>query len=54
MSHRPRRYSLSKIYVSKAEIKHTNSKIIITIYTYNRQKRSLKRKVEINYVMNKI
>lgn len=32
---------LRRIYVSKAELKHTNSKIIITIYMYNKQKRSL-------------
>ena len=30
--------SNNKIFVSKAEIKHTNSKAIITIYVYNRDK----------------
>jgi hypothetical protein len=30
--------SLDKIFVSKAEIKHTNSKAIITVYTYNKEK----------------
>ena len=33
-----RRLSINRIFVSKAELKHTNSKIIITIYIYNRQK----------------
>jgi len=30
--------SLNRIFVSKAEVKHTNSKAIITIYVYNREK----------------
>jgi Mitochondrial ribosomal protein (VAR1) len=34
-----KRLSINKIFVSKADIKHTNSKIIITIYVYNRQKK---------------
>ena len=33
--------SVNKIFVSKAEIKHTNSKAIITVYTYNREKIAL-------------
>ena len=33
--------SLNKIFVSKAEIKHTNTKAIITIYIYNREKLTL-------------
>src|SRR6266496_2549906 len=40
-----KRLSLNKIYVSKPEIKHTNSKAIITIYTYNREKKSLLKKI---------
>jgi Mitochondrial ribosomal protein (VAR1) len=34
-----RRLSINRIFVSKANIKHTNTKIIITIYIYNRQKK---------------
>src|SRR6266480_3200525 len=34
------------IFVSKAEIKHTNSKVIITIYIYNRQKKYLMNKLD--------
>jgi hypothetical protein len=41
ISRRKRRLSNNKIYSSKAEIKHTNSKAIITVYTYNREKRIL-------------
>jgi len=40
-----KRLSLNKIYVSKPEIKHTNFKAIITIYTYNREKKSLLKKI---------
>lgn len=40
-----RRLSANRIIVSKAEIKHTNDKVFITIYLYNRQKR---------YIINKI
>jgi hypothetical protein len=38
--------SFNKIYVSKAEIKHTNSKAILTIYIYNREKISLLKKIK--------
>lgn len=34
-----RRLSINKIFVSRAELKHFTSKVIITIYVYNRQKR---------------
>jgi hypothetical protein len=37
---------MNKIYVSNAEIKHTNSKAILTVYTYNREKISLLNKVK--------
>lgn len=32
------RYSANKIYVSRAEVNHTNKKIIIFLYTYNKTK----------------
>ena len=35
---RLRRLSSHKIYVNNGEFKHTNDKVIITLYTYNRQK----------------
>lgn len=36
-----RRLSFNKIYVSKAEIKHTNNKALLTVYVYNREKISI-------------
>nr|QGX43771.1 ribosomal protein S3 [Niveomyces insectorum] len=33
--------SLNKIFVSKTEVKHTNSKAIITVYVYNRERVAL-------------
>jgi len=45
-SSRVKRLSLNKIFISKSEIKHTNSKAIITIYTYNRERISLLKKIK--------
>ena len=42
---RVRRLSTNRILVSRAELKHTNEKVVITIYVYNRQKK---------YYLNKI
>lgn len=44
-SYRLRSASLNKIYASKAEIKHTNNKAILTVYVYNREKISLLKKL---------
>lgn len=41
-----RRLLVSKIFVSKAELKHTSSKVIITLYVYNRQKERLASKIK--------
>ena len=35
------RYSADKIYVSRPELKHTNNKITIMLYIYNKQKLSI-------------
>jgi len=40
-----KRKSLNKIYISKSEIKHTNSKAIITLYIFNKEKFSLLKKI---------
>lgn len=48
---RKKRFSSNKVYVSRAEMKHTNSKVTITLYIYNKQKYYLKRKL-INIVKN--
>jgi len=44
-SYRLRSASFNKIYASKAEIKHTNNKAILTVYVYNREKISLLKKI---------
>ena len=36
-----RRLLINKIFISKAELKHTSSKVIITLYIYNEEKRTL-------------
>ena len=41
--HNKSRYSANKIYVSRAELKHTNNKLLIILYTYNKQKLSIER-----------
>jgi hypothetical protein len=41
---RERRAFLRKIFVSDAEIKHTNDKVKITLYTINKEKKFLKQK----------
>jgi hypothetical protein len=38
------RYSANKIYVSRAELKHTNTKLLIILSTYNKQKSTLLRR----------
>jgi hypothetical protein len=35
------RYSANKVFVSRAEFKHSNSKVIIILSTYNKQKSTL-------------
>lgn len=45
---RKRRLSFNKIFFARPEIKHTNSKAIITLYTFNREKIALlKKKIKI-------
>ncbi len=48
-----RRNFLRRIYVSNAEIKHTNHKAIITLYTVNREKKILQKKyLKINKMVS--
>jgi hypothetical protein len=47
ISSKLRSSSFNKIYASKAEIKHTNNKAILTVYVYNREKISLLNKIKI-------
>ena len=46
-SYKLRSSSLNKIYASKAEIKHTNNKAILTVYVYNREKISLLKNIKM-------
>jgi len=41
-----RRLAINKIFISKAELKHTSSKVIITLYIYNEERRVLIRKIK--------
>lgn len=43
---RLKRLSLNKIFISKPELKHTNSNVNITLYVYNEEKRALDRKLK--------
>lgn len=47
ISSRKKLLSLNKIFVSKAEIKHTSSKAIVTVYVYNRERIVLLKKLSI-------
>src|SRR5436305_1334562 len=49
-----RKISILKIFVSKAEVKHTSTKAIITIYIYNRQKIYLLNKLNNILILNKL
>jgi hypothetical protein len=40
------RLSLNRIYFSKPEIKHTNSKVLLTLYVYNREGISLLKNIQ--------
>jgi hypothetical protein len=55
-SNNSNRLSINKIFVSKAEIKHTNSKAVITVYAYNREKLILLNKIDTlkNLINNQI
>jgi hypothetical protein len=46
---RLRKLSSSKIYVSNGEFKHTNNKVIITLYLFNRQKFNLDKKIRKSF-----
>jgi hypothetical protein len=41
-----KRLAVKKIFVSKAEVKHTNSRVIITLYVYNAEKKYLNRRIK--------
>jgi len=46
---RLRKLSSNKIYVSNGEFKHTNNKVVITLYLFNRQKFNLDKKIRKSF-----
>lgn len=48
-----RRLSFNKIFLARPEIKHTNSKAIITLYAFNREKFALLKKIKILTILTK-
>ena len=48
---RMRRLSTNRILVSKAEVKHTNDKLLITLYLYNKQKKYYINKIKKRYLL---
>jgi hypothetical protein len=43
---RLRKLSSNKIYISNGEFKHTNNKVIITLYLFNRQRFNFDKKIK--------
>jgi hypothetical protein len=52
--HNKSRYSANKIYVSRAELKHTNTKLLIILYTYNKQKSSIEQYIRKFSTLTKV
>lgn len=50
ISRRLKKLTSNKIYISKAEIKHTNNKIIISLFIFNKQKYNYITKAKIKYI----
>jgi hypothetical protein len=50
------RYSADKLYISGAELKHTNTKLTIMLYVYNKQKLSIQQYIAkiIRVKLNKV
>ena len=43
---RRRKLSINRIFLSKGEFKHTNNKVVITLYLFNRQKFNIDKKIQ--------
>jgi hypothetical protein len=46
-----RRLSINRIFLSKGEFRHTNNKVIITLYIYNKQKNNYLQKLKRKYII---
>lgn len=52
---RRRRLSFNQIFFARPEIKHTNSKAVVTLYTFNREKFALNQKIRmISFIIWKL
>lgn len=49
-----KKLTLNKVFVSKTEVKHTNNKVNITIYIYNRNKETLLTEFNDNVIFNSL
>ena len=49
-----RRLSTNRILISRPELKHTNDKVVVTIYVYNRQKIFYYNKIFSLYTRNNL
>ena len=47
---RPRKLSSNRIFISNGEFKHTNNKVTITLYVYNKQKNNYLLKLKKRYL----
>src|ERR1700743_1191044 len=47
---RQRKLSINRIFISKGEFKHTNNKVTITLYIYNKQKNNYLMKLKKIYI----
>src|SRR6201991_4027369 len=47
---RRRKLSINRIFLSKGEFKHTNNKVIITLYIFNKQKNNYLLKLKRRYL----
>src|ERR1700733_7136972 len=47
---RRRKLSINRIFLSKGEFKHTNNKVIITLYIYNKEKNNYLLKLKKRYI----
>jgi len=50
LRHRLRKLSINKVFISDGEFKHTNDKVIITLYLFNRQKYNYLLKIKKKYI----
>jgi hypothetical protein len=48
---RQRRLSINRIFLSKGEFRHTNNRVIITLYIYNKQKNNYLQKLKRKYII---